>query len=112
MALEEKINEVKEYLKKYDKLNQAIALIYWDMRTNMPEKAGESRGEVLQYLSEESFKMLTSDKVKTFIDDLSLYKDKMNRLQYRMLEELERNYNETKKIPQNKYVEFVGLCSN
>ena len=43
MALEEKINEVKEYLKKYDKLNQAIALIYWDMRTNMPEKAGESR---------------------------------------------------------------------
>lgn len=112
MALEEKINEVKEYLKKYDKLNQAIALIYWDMRTNMPEKAGEIRGEVLQYLSEESFKMLTSDKVKTFIDDLSLYKDKMNRLQYRMLEELERNYNETKKIPQNKYVEFVGLCSN
>ena len=53
--------------------------------------------------------MLTSDKVKTFIDDLSLYKDKMNRLQYRMLEELERNYR-NQKDSQNKYVEFVGLA--
>lgn len=110
--LDKKINELKEYLKRYEKLNQAIALIYWDMRTNMPEKAGESRGKVLQYLSEESFKMLTSDTVKNFIEDLSQYKDKMNKLQYRMLEELERKYNETKKIPQEKYVEFVGICSN
>lgn len=110
--LDKKINELKDYLKKYEKLNQAIALIYCDMRTNMPEKAGENRGELLQYLSEESFKMLTSDTVKNFIEDLSPYKDKMNKLQCRMLEELERKYNETKKIPQEKYVEFVGICSN
>ena len=78
----------------------------------MPEKAGESRVKFFNIFLKKAFKNVNKDKVKTFIDDLSLYKDKMNRLQYRTLEELERNYNETKKIPQNKYVEFVGLCSN
>ena len=112
MDLNIKINELKEYIGKYEKLNQAIALIYWDMRTNMPNKAGESRGKVLEYLSEESFKMITSDEIKRFIEDLSKEKDNLNKVEVRMLTELERQYNETKKIPQNKYVEFVGICSN
>lgn len=112
MILNDKITELKEYIGKYEKLNQAIALIYWDMRTNMPNKAGESRGKVLEYLSEESFKMITSDQVKIFIEDLLNEKENLNKVDMRMLTELERQYNETKKIPQNKYVEFVGVCSN
>ncbi|WP_300384679.1 carboxypeptidase M32 [Clostridium sp.] len=112
MTLNNKINELKEYIGKYEKLNQAIALIYWDMRTNMPSKAGEGRAKVLEYLSEESFKIITSDKIKTFIEDLSKEKDNLNKVDLRMITELERQYNETKKIPQAKYVEFVGICSN
>lgn len=107
-----KIDELKEYIGKREKLEQAIALIYWDMRTNMPKNAAESRGKVLEYLSEESFKMITSDKVKEFIDDISKEKGNLTKVELRMLEELEKNYNETKKIPQNRYVEFVGVRSN
>ena len=112
MELKEKINELKDYLSQYDRLQQAIGLIYWDMRTNIPSKAGESRGKVLEYLSGEAFKMITNDKVEEFIKELTPYKDKMNIVEKRILEELERNYNETKKIPQDRYVEYVGLCSN
>ena len=112
MNINEKIKEVKEYLNKYDKLNQTISLVYWDMRTNMPNKAGESRGKVLEYLSSESFKMLTSDKVLGFIEDLKDHKDKLDLVDRRMIEEIEKIYNETKKIPEDRYVAYVGLCSN
>ncbi|WP_291652339.1 carboxypeptidase M32 [Clostridium sp.] len=112
MQLKEKIEELKNYLSEYEKLVQAMSLVYWDMRTNMPTKAGESRSKVLEYLSGESFKMVTSSKVEDFINDLSKYKNEMNHTEARMLQELERNYNETKKIPQDRYVAFVGVCSN
>lgn len=112
MELRDKINELKDYLGQYERLEQAIGLIYWDMRTNIPNKAGESRSKVLEYLSGESFKMITSPKIEEFIKDLTPYKDEMNLTERRMLEELERNYNETKKIPEDKYVAYVGLCSN
>lgn len=56
--LDKKINELKDYLKKYEKLNQAIALIYWDMRTNMPEKAGENRGSFFNIFQKKALKCL------------------------------------------------------
>ncbi|MCR1952676.1 MULTISPECIES: carboxypeptidase M32 [unclassified Clostridium] len=112
MPLKEKVEELKDYLSKYEKLVQAMNLVYWDMRTNMPIKAGESRSKVLEYLSGESFNTITSPKVEEFIKDLSQYKNEMNHTEVRMLEELERNYNETKKIPQDRYVAYVGICSN
>lgn len=112
MSFKEKIEELKNYLNQYEKLVQALNLVYWDMRTNMPSKAGESRSKVLEYLSGESFKMITSPKVEDFIKDLSQYKNELNHTESRMLEELERNYNETKKIPEDRYVAYVGVCSN
>lgn len=111
MNLNEKVIELKDYISNIEKLSQSISLIHWDMRTVMPEKAADSRGQLLEYLSGEQFKLMTSDKVKGFIIDLRKYKDKMNVVELRMLEELERSYNETKKIPEDRYVAFVGACS-
>lgn len=111
MNLDEKFKELKKYISMIEKLSQTISLIHWDMRTEMPVKAGNSRSAVLEYLSGEKFKLITSDKVKEFIKELTPLKDKMSRIQFRMLEELERAYNETKKIPEDRYVAFVGACS-
>lgn len=112
MDIQQKVIELKDCLDKYDKLNQTISLIYWDMRTNMPHKASESRSKVLEYLSGESFKMITSDKVKTLINDLNKCKYKLNLIDSRMVEEAYKNYNKTKKIPEDRYIAFVGASSN
>ena len=112
MELKNKIDELKTYLGQYEKLEQALGLVYWDMRTNMPSKAGELRSKVVEYLSGECFRLITSDKVGEFITDLKTYTNEMSLIERRMLEELERSYNETKKIPEDKYVQYVGLCSN
>ena len=111
MNLEKKFEEVKSYIGEMENLNHAITLVDWDMRTNMPVKAGESRSRVIEYLSGESFKMATSPRIKEFIDELSPYKSEMTLIQKRMLEELEKNYNETMKIPADRYVAFVGAQS-
>ena len=111
MNLEKKFDEVKEYISQLEYLNHAIVLVDWDMRTNMPVKAGESRSKVLEYLSSQLFDMTTSTKVKSFIEELSPYKDDMSLVQRRTLEELEKNYNETMKIPADRYVASVGATS-
>ena len=112
MDYKKEIELLKEYIDKYDKLEQAINLIYWDMRTNLPSKAGESRGKVLEYLSSESFQMITSTRVEKFINNLKPYIDKMTLVERRIVEELEESYNETKKLPKDRYIEYIGLCSN
>ncbi|SCK04450.1 Putative metalloprotease ypwA [uncultured Clostridium sp.] len=111
MDLEKKFEEVKGYIGQIEYLTHSIVLVDWDMRTNMPVKAGESRSKVLEYLSSQLFDMTTSTKVKTFIEELSPYKDNMSLVQRRILEELERNYNETMKIPADRYVASVGATS-
>ena len=102
MDLEKKFEEVKGYIGQIEYLTHAIVLVDWDMRTNMPLKAGESRSKVLEYLSSQLFDMTTSTKVKTFIEELSPYKDNMSLVQRRTLEELEKNYKETMKIPADR----------
>ena len=111
MDLEKKFEEVKGYIGQIEYLTHAIVLVDWDMRTNMPLKAGESRSKVLEYLSSQLFDMTTSTKVKTFIEELSPYKDNMSLVQRRTLEELEKNYNETMKIPADRYIASVGATS-
>ena len=111
MDLIKKFEEVKEYIGKIEYLNNAIVLVDWDMRTNMPPKAGESKSKVLEYLSGELFNMTTSEKIKSFIEELSPYKSEMSLLQRRILEELERGYNETMKIPADRYIESIGNTS-
>lgn len=111
MNLEKKFEEVKTYISQIEYLNHALVLVDWDMRTNMPVKAGESRSKVLEYLSSELFNMTTSSKVKSFIEELSSHKNNMSLVQRRTLEELERNYNETMKVPADRYVASVGATS-
>ena len=111
MNIENKFNEFKEFIGEINNLNNAITLVDWDMRTNMPAKAGESKSRVIEYLSGEAFKMATSTKFKEFIDELFPYKEEMTLVQRRMLEEAERDYNSTMKIPQDRYVAFVGAQS-
>lgn len=111
MNLEKKFEEVKEYIGEVEYLTHAMVLVDWDTRTNMPIKAGESRSKVLEYLSGQLFNMTTSPKVKTFIEELTPYKNEMSLVQRRILEELERNYNEIMKIPEDRYVASVGATS-
>lgn len=111
MKVKQKLQELKDYIKNMELMDQATGIIYWDMRVGMPKKAVEQRSELVGYLSSESYKLATSSKVKKFIDFFECCIDELTIVEKAMISELKKKYEDVKKIPEHRYKEFVIACS-
>ncbi len=100
-----KIQELKEYIKKTEYLASSIALIHWDSAVYMPKDAIGYRSEMLGYLSGEHYKMTTSDTMKGFIDYFSS-EDGLDDVTKAMIENITKNYNQSTKIPEEEFVQY------
>ncbi|MEB3749894.1 carboxypeptidase M32 [Geobacillus sp. FSL W8-0032] len=101
------------YVKKMMSYREAIGLMYWDLRTGAPKKGVEQRSEVIGMLSEEVFRMSTSEEMAAFIAKLSpqgVY-EQLDEVTQRTLDECKKKYERNKKIPADEYKEYVILCS-
>ncbi|MFE4811846.1 carboxypeptidase M32 [Peribacillus simplex] len=103
--------EFREYVKKISAYNEALALIFWDLRTGAPKQGGEQRSEVIGVLSSEVFNMSTSKEMESFIAELSLEKATLSETTNKMVQECKKEFERNKKIPANEYKEFVILQS-
>ncbi|WP_238883450.1 carboxypeptidase M32 [Clostridium sp. YIM B02551] len=110
-GIEIKLLELKDYIKVMENTKQALDLIYWDKMVMMPKKAVEGRSEVVAHLSEQLFNLQTSPKLKEFIDYFEANFEDLDKVNKSMVETLKKEYEETKKIPVNRYKEFVILAS-
>ena len=54
--------EFLDYVKKMQAYNEALGLIYWDLRTGAPKNGVDQRAEVIGMLSSEMFHMSTSER--------------------------------------------------
>ena len=106
-----KLNEVKDYIRDLTYLNQAQGLIHWDMQTGIPSKAIEGRIEVLGYLYSEYIKLMNSSKVGEWIEYFSDKMDKLTFKDKKIIENLKRTYEESIKIPPERNKEYQMLCS-
>ncbi|MFD3155303.1 carboxypeptidase M32 [Haloimpatiens sp. FM7330] len=107
---QKKLEEFKSYLSKIEYLNSASSVLYWDMRTYAPKKGIPYRGEVLGYLSGELYKLETSDKMKEYINYFEGYSD-LDDITKSIVENVKKEYNRTKKIPEEKYKKYTVLTS-
>lgn len=101
--------EFLEYVKKMSSYNEALALIYWDLRTGAPKKGIEQRSEVIGMLSSEVFKMSVSEEMAAYIANLT--RKNISEISQKALEECKKNYERNKKIPAEEYKEYVILQS-
>ncbi|CAG7648456.1 carboxypeptidase M32 [Paenibacillus allorhizosphaerae] len=111
--LETNRSEFKQYLKKMKSYEEAVGLIYWDMRTGAPKKGIAQRSEVVGELSGELFKMSVSERMGAFLDyfnDPQVH-EKLDRTERRIVSECKKEYDRSKKIPPEKYQEYVVLTS-
>ncbi|QED48381.1 carboxypeptidase M32 [Cytobacillus dafuensis] len=104
-------NEFLEYVKKMESYNEALSLMYWDLRTGAPKQGIEQRSEVIGMLSSDVFKMSTSNEMADYIEQLSGSKDDLSEKTWKTLEECKKEYDRNKKIPAEEYKEFVILQS-
>ncbi|WP_269103541.1 carboxypeptidase M32 [Paenibacillus sp. EPM92] len=103
----------KSYLKKMKSYEEAIGLIYWDMRTGAPKKGIAQRSEVVGELSGELFRMSVSDEMGAFLDYF-LQEDnhgQLSRTDRKIVSECKKEFDRSKKIPPQRYQEYVVLTS-
>lgn len=101
--------EFLEYVKKITAYNEALALIYWDLRTGAPKQGVDQRSQVIGMLSSEVFKMSTSEEMAAYIANLS--GKELSEISRKTLEECRKAYDRNKKVPAEEYKEYVILQS-
>ncbi|WP_191565346.1 carboxypeptidase M32 [Metabacillus idriensis] len=103
--------EFLEYLQKMKSYNEAISLMFWDLRTGAPKKAVDQRSQAIGVLSTEVFQMITSDHMRSYIDQVLQAKNEVSEIAYKAALECEKEYKLKKVIPQDEFKEYVILKS-
>ncbi|MDR7072466.1 carboxypeptidase M32 [Fictibacillus barbaricus] len=105
--------EFLDYVKKMVHINEAIGLMYWDLRTGAPKKGVEQRSEVIGTLSSDVFAMSTSEEMKAYIEELSKpeVQDTLSDVTKKTLEDVKKDFERNAKIPPAEFKEYVILQS-
>ncbi|WP_248925545.1 carboxypeptidase M32 [Paenibacillus hamazuiensis] len=108
-----KWKEFRDYLKKIKSYEEALGVLYWDLRTGAPKKGVATRSEVIGVLSGESFRLSTSEQMGEYIDYFSEASrfEQLDRIGKRIVTECKKDYERSKKIPPDKYEAYVVLTS-
>lgn len=102
--------EWREHFKQLRAFDEAISLLYWDMRTQMPEKSAPLRAETIGYLSTEAFKRQTSETFASLLHQMMEDED-ISSLERRSVEVAKTQYDRNAKIPHDEYQQYVTLVS-
>ena len=107
------ISEAKEKLmrlqRKIAAYDHAEGLIYYDGNTTAPKDTAENRAATLSVLSEESYRLATSEETVTLLEYLDGEKDALDAATRRMVHLLYKDIREMRKIPMEEYVAYQEL---
>ncbi|HNZ50971.1 MAG TPA: carboxypeptidase M32 [Bacilli bacterium] len=108
-------NLIKQYenLRKKMKAYQfANYLASWDASTEAPKGCFANRSIQMGVLSEEAYKLQTSEETSNIVDELFAKKEQLEPILKHEIEETKRSLDNMKKIPMNEYVEFMTILSD
>jgi len=108
VSLEKQFTEHFSKIKGYE---EAIALLYWDLRTGAPKKGVELRSESIGTLSAEVFNLSTSDEFGELLSSLEENQATLDPYIRRSVEEARKEYDLSKKVPPEEYKKFIILKS-
>lgn len=106
-------NGLLELVKRIRCYNEALAVLYWDLRTGAPKKGVAQRSEVIGMLSEEAFKLSTSAEMEKYLTYFSEPNNNsgLDNIMKAVVKECRREFDKYNKIPADKYKEYVILTS-
>ncbi|MCF8564011.1 carboxypeptidase M32 [Alicyclobacillus tolerans] len=103
----------RAHVQKMLHYQEALALMYWDLRTGAPKRGVELRAEAIGTLSAELFKLETSRELEQYLNQLSepsTY-NQLDPITQKSVLEVKKQYDRNHKIPAERYQEFVVLTS-
>ncbi len=103
----------KELVNKIKYYNEALAVIFWDLRTGAPKKGVPGRAKVIGMLSSEAFALSTSDQMKDYLEYFEQQEnnDKLDTISRAVVKLCRKEFDRSKKIPPQLYKEYVILTS-
>ncbi|WP_274365268.1 carboxypeptidase M32 [Paenibacillus thermotolerans] len=112
-AVEAKLKSYLELMKKMKSYEEALGVLYWDLRTGAPRKGAASRSEAIGVLSAELFRLGTSEEMGDLLQSLSEPSAfaGLSRVHQRSVIESKKDYERSKKLPAQLYQEYVVLTS-
>jgi carboxypeptidase Taq len=111
--LQSRLDSFRQLIRKIKSYEEAVGLMYWDLRTGAPRKGAGARSEVIGELSTEMFKLSVSHEMGEYLEFL-LQPDHFAQLDdtnQRMVTECKKEYDRSIKIPPDKYQAYVVLTS-
>lgn len=104
------VKEFRDYVAEMGYYQQATSVLAWDLRTGAPRKGMDDRANVLSMLSGKAFEIATSDRMGDYINRLDNVEG-VDAITKVAVKECKRDYDKNKKIPKDRYKEFVILSS-
>ncbi|WP_324825335.1 carboxypeptidase M32 [Sinanaerobacter sp. ZZT-01] len=106
------LSEFKETVRNIEYLKYTLnSLIYWDKITNMPINGIEYRSQVMGYLGDELYRLLSSKQLKRCLNYFDGNK-KNDDIVNGMVARIKRNHYYVEKIPKDEYREYISLIAN
>lgn len=111
--MEKTLHAFRELIGKIKAYEEAVSVLYWDMRTGAPRKGIQGRSAVVGMLSAEMFRLSVSDEMGRYLEELGATGtlEKLDETNRRLVEETRKDYERSKKIPPELHREFVVLTS-
>ncbi len=105
--------DFRDHVKKMQHYGEALSLMYWDLRTGAPRLGVELRSDAIATLSDEVFRMSTSDRMGEYLavlTDSAVYPT-LDRVLQRAVEEAKREFERSRKVPAERNRAYVMLAS-
>ncbi|MWC28155.1 carboxypeptidase M32 [Paenibacillus sp. MMS18-CY102] len=110
---EQALHTFKDKIKQIKSYDEALGVLYWDLRTGAPRKGTNTRSEAIGVLSTEMFKLSTSDEMGELLAQLEAPEaiGQLSDIDRRLVAETRKDYDRSVLIPPQLYQEYVVLTS-
>ena len=104
-------DKLAPYLERAKALEAALVLFEWDSATLAPEESQEQTASIIGVLSDQYFRVLINDEVKSLLSELKTNEEweQLSELEQSIVKELEKAYEQMEAIPAEEYREYSEL---
>ncbi|MCL6632206.1 MAG: carboxypeptidase M32 [Alicyclobacillus herbarius] len=112
-AVSQTVEAFRQYVREMEHYQEALSLMYWDLRTGAPKKGVPLRSEAIGTLSSAVFRMSTSPQMEEYLNTLGdpgVYNG-LDPVTRAMVREFRKEFDRARKIPPERYHAYVVLVS-
>ena len=112
--MDQRINQLKQYLGKINNLSQIRSLLDWDQQVNLPVAGSEERSDQIGLISEYHHRLSTADELGNLLEELKPIVQELdvNSDDRALVTVAQRNFDRFTKIPESLMVEYTRAIAS